>query len=904
MTQQQQRVSSFLANLEADKFLEALNECVNLCDAVITEAAHQSLNSPVCALCIHSCDENEVAIAGCENGTLHLIDLSHESTQLLAHLEMRPTPDSVVLIDSSREPIFAAGCSDGIVRFLTFNSQHELRFIFESLPCPSGIRAVARYKNNLYLGTQDGRVYRLEVPKWQNHKRARPVEHCAFEDGVRSLVIDKFYGEALIVAGTYRGTVDVRTLRGRQFCGPATLSVPGDGGEAQNNWVRALAVARLGAEQVILAGSEDCYVTAFVLTRTSGVLQPIWRYRTGAWVFSIAVGDVNGDGRNEILAATWDGMLYILSDKGNLLWLRRMPDRAFSARTWRGKRARQHTMLVGLNNGDVYRFKVNPRVELQVSRAMRRFERKLKVRIDQWGLEALEMKDVQDAASVVTSLTCMHCAKTLPMNMQNYKQMLWKTLSFLLRLGSSRTVQVTSIKTNDWVTALAEIDINEDSIPEVIAGTGRGEIYALSLDGTSVEQHPLHPSSEVVAIIRTPGVEANPMITAASSDGTLHPFVVRDHHLKPAGQFKPKTGSTIADIVSLRSDYVIASDQTSKLDTVDAAGTVTSTIRLVSPPTKLLAIRCAAREYLISGQHDGTICCYDWPPTAGREPVWTFPGRSQVKALAYSPQTGLIAGTERGHVFSIVPETGEFRWWFAASAAITSIALSEDRFAGENGRDRPFILIGSVDSGIYCLDTTGDLIWIEKMEDWVRALLWLGSVREGKYLVMGSTDRRIHLLRLDLNAKDLVEQCWSLLKECGFGHQHLFDDRAVPRPHDPFTDFLLKCFGFRMLKNRTAFAKYKETFRAMTHNDASTWRRALIDTLPHVDRYLDALDRDYILSRLLTNSDAPTIVSFLWFLRSSKSWSHSKLAQEIGRLLKDQDRHIRYTALRTLKDYV
>jgi len=885
-----------LDQLDADKFLQVLDNCVQLCDTVVRDETREILRSPVNSLCTYALGEKRFALAACENRTLSVVDLSKSPICLLQKIDLPAIADSVVLLHNGPEPRFAVGCSDGRVRIFALTPSNMIRPLSESADCSSGIRALTTSGSMVFIGTESGAIYSLRASARLGSKTLRPQKLFTCETGVRSLAVGRVSGTTLVFVGTYGGKVEAFTLAGTLRTSVA-LPLSGEDAKSSNNWVRALALMRRRGRDIIIAGSEDCCVSAFSIGQRDLIMRPLWKYRTGAWIFSIDTGDVNGDGSQEILAATWDARLYILSNEGLLLWFRKMPDRVFSVRTWRHKGASQDSVLVGLNNGDLYSFRVDKNDLNYVTTVMRQLESRLKEKIDRWGLRLLEIHNVDEAIHVVNSLTRMHHATTLPINMQNYKDMLWRTFHFLLRLSGSRTVQVARVKTNNWVTALAKVEINGDRKDEIIAGTGRGELYIIRADSVHVDRHTVNPSSEVVRIIRSSHM-GDPTVVVATADGRLHRFritgrTVAEDAVTRGGRLMP-----FCDLVRYGMKFVAASDQRQHVRIINEWGEVACLKKLPSQPTQLLLTESPSGYLLISGLRDGKLYCHRLFDDTFDD-VWVSSYKTEITALAQLNVKEILVGTEGRQLYCVDRENGGIKWWFGASGAITAIALS-DAPSGNDGAGR-LIFIGTLDSKIYCLDGGGDLLWMESTPDWVRSLLWIRSSDDNEYLVMGSTDRSIHLLRLNMNVDVLVKQCWDLLNDCGYECEDLFGSGPASGKGLEPNDFLLQCYGIRTLKNSKAFDEHRQKILAMAQSGYSSNERAFIAALEEIDKNLSRSDREEIVDSILRGSNVNMVVGFLRFLRGRKWLTLSKLMPHLQNLLREDDPQIRYAVLSMLR---
>lgn len=57
---------------------------------------------------------------------------------------------------------------------------------------------------------------------------------------------------------------------------------------------------------------------------TAGYLTLEWMYNTGGGINDIYVSDLDGDGNKEVIAGSYDGMVYAFDKKGNLIWKQSM----------------------------------------------------------------------------------------------------------------------------------------------------------------------------------------------------------------------------------------------------------------------------------------------------------------------------------------------------------------------------------------------------------------------------------------------------------------------------------------------------------------------------------------------------------------------------------------------------
>jgi poly-gamma-glutamate capsule biosynthesis protein CapA/YwtB (metallophosphatase superfamily)/outer membrane protein assembly factor BamB len=96
-----------------------------------------------------------------------------------------------------------------------------------------------------------------------------------------------------------------------------------------NEMLWALAVADLNGDgrQEVIGGSYDKHVYAL-----AGDGLVLWRYQAGAAIFAVDVGDLDGDGRAEVVVGADDNHVHVLRSDGELLWRYRTGSRVISVR--------------------------------------------------------------------------------------------------------------------------------------------------------------------------------------------------------------------------------------------------------------------------------------------------------------------------------------------------------------------------------------------------------------------------------------------------------------------------------------------------------------------------------------------------------------------------------------------
>ena len=219
-----------------------------------------------------------------------------------------------------------------------------------------------------------------------------------------------------------------------------------------------------------------------------GIVTRIWDYRAKDWVTSVFAADIDGDGDNEVIACSRDGRVHLLSKGGDLQW-----ERIIGAKAWVGTGVASDIsadgtetsarIIVGTRDGKVF---------------------------------VLD-KDGKTITREGTALSYNAEGKTI--DPEQEQQTCWYDTGYVIRqinvdprhpseilIGSEDRCaygldyttgeQIWKYRTNGWVRAICQCDINRDGQDEILVGSVDRHLYLLDQQGHLIEKyytkHPIH----------------------------------------------------------------------------------------------------------------------------------------------------------------------------------------------------------------------------------------------------------------------------------------------------------------------------------------------------------------------------------------------------------------------------
>jgi outer membrane protein assembly factor BamB/AAA+ ATPase superfamily predicted ATPase len=498
-----------------------------------------------------------------------------------------------------------------------------------------------------------------------------------------------------------------------------------------------------GKMEVVVCSEDRCI---HVLECESGAL--LWKYKTNAWIRSIAVADVDGDGAIEVLGGSGDNYLHVLDEQGKLKWRYHAGAKIYSLFTADVDGDGVQEILVSTDAKDLYML------------ALEQQEGKL-VHIRKWRRELSNRVLTLYAVDVNKDGRLEILAGSEDKHLYIFDdrgQMLWKHY-----LGA----RIFSIYVKD---------VDRDGLLEVFVGADDNSVHALRIELNGGERERI---LNYYALLGKP----------AFSKLNLSPTEITLLQVLVDGQQNVTGGYTLRDLEEARRGgdsrrilevlleleeqkvqlqwsrdvgYVRTLDLSETFDARQMEMVVGTTQGIVYAlradgsehwhyqlGERIRAIQVGdidhdGEEEVVVGLAGGRVCVLN---KAGDTVKWSSQLEDWITSIWIAPITAsdraeLITGSEEkritvyGETFLPVLEP------IIAPQGIYTIMASDI-----NGDGETEIIAGAVDDNVYAYRSDGTLIWKYKTRDRVRALVVEDIDKDGhKEIVVGSEDRTIHVL--------------------------------------------------------------------------------------------------------------------------------------------------------------
>jgi outer membrane protein assembly factor BamB len=219
-----------------------------------------------------------------------------------------------------------------------------------------------------------------------------------------------------------------------------------------------------------------------------GIFSRIWDYKTKDWVTSVCAGDVDKDGKAEVVVCTREGRIFFLtSDKGGDRWERVVGDKTDWIGTATIIGGVQPRIIIGKRDGKIYCLDKDGNTITRDGRSLP-FNKKDGRAEDE---KAEEEAYWFQAGDVIRQVCFDEYSSLIIIGSEDRR---------VYGLDSSSGKRRWEFATDDWVQTVSVFDINHDDVPEILVGSADKFLYILNLEGQMLARHDMKfPVQSIVA---------------------------------------------------------------------------------------------------------------------------------------------------------------------------------------------------------------------------------------------------------------------------------------------------------------------------------------------------------------------------------------------------------------------
>ena len=733
-------------------------------------------------------------------------------------------------IDNDGDIEVVVGSRDGVVLACTpwgakkWEAQWDGQFISALFAIP--VTDVSLYKKTaqkqpcVIVGMRDGGVYALDqdgskIPGW------------AYSTGrmIRQLYIPKNQPNAIIIGSEDRCIHVLDRMTGKAMSPPYQT----------NGWVRSVFVTDIDDDQreEILAGSGDQHLYILddcgqfldkvflghqiyalfaaplcpggpmtVITSSNRkelfvwtvkccagkrwTLQKEWEISSDSTVFSnrihaISAYDINNDHEAELLLGSEDGYLYILNQRGTLLWKHRFGSCIYSVWVSDINFDGQAEIIVGTEDSGVYvvQGELNSNTYKRIKEVYKEAIHDQQVSSGNELMRRLThrekaiLKDLIDEAPPVHHVQMeVNKARQL-MQEGNYEQ----ALSLFLRARQQKVQYCWDQPaiTHGYIWTLGIGQIERKGKYDLVVGTDEGYIYTIDAArgahqylwkcdvGARVRMlqiAPLRPGEpdSIIAVL------ANHRLIILNNRGEI----VKEHIFEKKEDWARCLSINVYPEEQQKASEIVIGMENKKIAIWEG---YMDRERLVIHTPQGIGVLCLAQltqagpKQIIGGSINNQVYAYGLD---GNE-LWRVQGYERIQALWVEDidRDGLaevIVGSEDRYVY-VLNHEGHVKWRYRTMRGVLDVTVGDIKLASdpEDSNQRQLkVLAASADGYLYVLTAFGDLLWKYKTSNRVREIRARDINNDGTIEIAVASENRLDLLQI-INLKQnygYTQQCW------------------------------------------------------------------------------------------------------------------------------------------------
>ncbi|HLI08514.1 MAG TPA: PQQ-binding-like beta-propeller repeat protein [Ktedonobacteraceae bacterium] len=614
-----------------------------------------------------------------------------------------------------------------------------------------------------------------------------------------------------------------------------------------------------------------------------GYFKEKWHRPFGNRLLSLCVVDIDGDGKQEIIAGSEDQHIYFLDDEGKLIWRHNHRSRVFSLYPCDIDNNGLPELLVGSTNDRASAMRI--RLRKGIDRRVRRAYKQL-------GEPNPEGMDDLTSDHRVLLLDILNRNNrqfvTLQQSQEQLDTRVYKeALSTLSKLEQQKVERFWQ-KDIAYIRTICLRHIIDEQIQEIVVGTSTGDIHDFSADGKSSWSKQLH---DHIVDVQTGFVDRRRQeeIIICTSDrqqiyivdgpqkNKQRQLYVTDSWMSSLCVTSPDLQGVVEIIVGSedRKLYIYRGDSQEPVDIISTA----EGVRLVRANTQLPG----HTPQIVTASLSNRVYAY----TRHGKYLWHYKTQDRIQAVCIKDinQDGrveVLIGSEDRNIH-VVDTNGHLLWRYYLPHRVLAVDATEN-----DGN----IFVGCADGKLYVFSKDGDLLWTYQAKDRIHALCVADIDNDGLLEIVLGTEDQLDVLRMVNQQRiyEMMEHCWKALQP---GEQVTED---LLSSTDPF----LQIFALRKLVGRGNPAPRDfDRLENLAKKGAAEVRKALVPTVMTLYPFNPARARA-LLFQLSTDPEQEVRSTLIEHIQMLIDCDWDLGFNYLKRAAYDPDRYMRRLVLREL----
>ena len=569
----------------------------------------------------------------------------------------------------------------------------------------------------------------------------------------------------------------------------------------------------------ILVGTDGKDLVALSYHREEGAsygrIQKKWRAVLDNRVLSVDVTDLDNDGRNEIVVGSEDKHIYILDERGNIIWQYNHKFRIFSLYPYDIDNDDIPELLVASENDRVLAMRIH--LHRGLMKKIRNSSRRLKESQPNFSgsLTIPERDLLQDIVRTEEKEQISLKSAEQSMAVGDYSS----ALLMLLKLKQNK---VELLGHKDDVGHLRKVCLRrgaDDRKFEIIASNTEGEVTAFDEYG--------HSTWSVKIDDHIVDMQAG-FFNQSEQEAIV---VCTDHHVYILGGTRKQTKQDIfidawmssvcvtspdrhdrAEIIVGSEDnklYIISDTQKTPefIKTPEGIRAVCAPVSSKSDEPDIIAAGLGNHVYALT--HSGDI-------------LWDYETRDRIPAVYAVDLNGdnnveILVGSEDRNVH-VLDKAGHLLWRFYLPHSVLAFDVADIDHDG-----RMEIVVGCADGYLHVLNCDGDPLWNYAIGDRIHALRIEDIDGDHNLEIAIGSEDELNLLRVvnQQHVSSLIDQCWTALSQ----------PQPVTKPVDTLQrdNPFLRAFRLRKLAEQQLYEKDFDILDRFVKDESVQVRMALVD---------------------------------------------------------------------------